>query len=106
MALFDYEVSGFSWDDGNRDQCQKHGVSVAEVEALFESDIMLFPDVAHSGQEGRVIAVGTTPDGRNVLVVFTLRTLYGSTFVRPISARYMHRKEVEHFEKETAQIDK
>jgi hypothetical protein len=29
------QVSGFDWDDGNRAKCQKHGVSIAEIEALF-----------------------------------------------------------------------
>jgi uncharacterized DUF497 family protein len=29
-------LSGFDWDDGNRAKCQAHGVSPAEVEALFD----------------------------------------------------------------------
>ena len=33
----------------------------------------------------------------------TLRKRGSETLIRPISARYMHRKEVEHYEKETAQ---
>jgi hypothetical protein len=28
-------VSGFDWDDGNRTKCEKRGVSIAEIEALF-----------------------------------------------------------------------
>ncbi len=28
-------VSGFDWDDGNIEKCQKHGVSLEEIEALF-----------------------------------------------------------------------
>ena len=27
-------VAGFDWDAGNRAKCQKHGVSVAEVEEV------------------------------------------------------------------------
>ena len=30
------EFDGFDWDDGNRDKCQKHGVSIGEIERLFE----------------------------------------------------------------------
>ena len=29
------QVAGFDWDDGNREKCRKHGVSLAEIEALF-----------------------------------------------------------------------
>jgi hypothetical protein len=28
-------VLGFDWDDENREKCQKHGVSVAQIESLF-----------------------------------------------------------------------
>jgi hypothetical protein len=28
-------VSGFDWDEGNRAKCQKHGVSIPEIEELF-----------------------------------------------------------------------
>jgi uncharacterized DUF497 family protein len=31
-------ISGFDWDSGNRDKCQKHGVSIAEIEALFKEN--------------------------------------------------------------------
>jgi hypothetical protein len=30
-----FHVDGFDWDDGNRSKCQKHGMSIAEIEALF-----------------------------------------------------------------------
>ena len=26
------EFDGFDWDDGNREKCQRHGVSIAEIE--------------------------------------------------------------------------
>ena len=28
-------VAGFDWDHGNREKCQKHGVSVADIEFAF-----------------------------------------------------------------------
>jgi hypothetical protein len=96
------EFSGFDWDSGNREKCQKHGVSVHEIESLFFGVVMVNPDPAHSKREERFKAIGTTARGRKVLVVFTLRQKDGETFLRPISARYMHQKEVEHYEKETA----
>ena len=36
-----------------------------------------------------------------IFLVFTLRTRRGQRFVRPIRARFMHNKEVEHYERET-----
>ena len=41
--------SGFDWDDGNREKCQKHGVRQAEIEALFRPpDLFVFDDCEHS----------------------------------------------------------
>jgi uncharacterized protein len=84
------EFSGFDWDRGNRDKCQKHGVSVREIESLFSGVVMVNPDPTHSGQEERFKAIGTTARGRKVLL--------GETLLRPISARYMHQKEVAYYE--------
>lgn len=96
------KIAGFEWDDGNRDKCQKHGVSLKALESAFRQTLSIFPDPAHSQNEERFIAIGKTETGRSVFVVFTLRSRDGEIFIRPISARYMHRKEVEHYEKEIA----
>jgi hypothetical protein len=40
-----------------------------------------------------------------VFIVFTLRKQDAGTLIRPLSARYMHRKEVEHYEKEAAKAE-
>ncbi|HEV8029846.1 MAG TPA: BrnT family toxin [Stellaceae bacterium] len=82
-------------------QLPKHGVPIAAIEAAFRGTIAVFPDPAHSGGEERFKAVGRTGKGRYILIVFTLRTHDGETFIRPISARFMHLKEVEYYE-ETA----
>jgi uncharacterized DUF497 family protein len=95
-------VVGFDWDAGNRDKCQKHGLSIAVIESLFRSPIAVFPDPAHSEREERFKAIGRAEDGRSVLIVFTLRMRDGETLIRPISARYMRRKESEYYEKEIA----
>jgi uncharacterized DUF497 family protein len=63
------EFDGFNWDSGNREKCQKHGVSIAEIKS------------------------------RKVFVVFTLRNHDDGVLIRPISARYMHKREVESYEK-------
>jgi uncharacterized DUF497 family protein len=91
-------VAGFDWDEGNRRKCQKHGVSIAEIEGLFWEDHLVSTDVEHSGNEPRARAVGRTTSGRHVFVVFTVRERQGRRFIRPISARYMHRKEISRYE--------
>ena len=53
-------ATGFDWDHGHRVKCQKHGVSLATIEALFLRPLAVF-------------------------------------------ARYMHRKELEYFEKTLAE---
>jgi uncharacterized DUF497 family protein len=99
----EFEVAGFDWDSGNRVKCRKHGVSVADIEALFARPISVFPAPTHSQREERFKAVGSTKKGRHIVLVFTLRHRGAEILIRPISARYMHKKEVQHYEKETAQ---
>ncbi len=84
---------GFDWDDGNTGKCQKHGVSLREIEALFQSDPLIAPDLAHSDEEDRLLAVGLTEPGRPMFVIFTYRQRDGKQLIRPISARYMRQKE-------------
>ena len=97
-----FEVSGFDWDDGNRAKCQKHGVSIAEIEALFVHGPRIAPDPKHSVEEDRLIAAGKTSAGRPLFVAFTIRTRNGRRLVRPVTARYMHAKEIAAYEKESA----
>ena len=97
---------GFDWDEGNRDKCQKHGLSVHEIESLFQGPLAVFPDPEHSIDEERFIGIGKTDEDRSVLIVFTLRRRSDVVLVRPISARYMHKKEIDHYEKETSQTEK
>lgn len=93
-------ISGFDWDQGNRGKCLKHGVSIAEIEALFLRPLALRPADRQSGVEQRILAVGKGKRGRHIFLVFTLRERDGKTYVRPISARYMHKKEIESYEKD------
>lgn len=97
-------IAGFDWDAGNRAKCQKHGVSVAEVEGLFSRSLLIIPDASHSQGEERLRAIGKTARGRSVFLVFTIRELSGKRFIRPVSARYMHRKEVKHYEEENPDV--
>ena len=93
------KFDGFDWDRGNRGKCQKHGVSVAEIESLFDGTPLVGPDTKNSAQEQRFRAVGITAKGRAIFVVFTMRRRGDDVLIRPISARYMHRNEVRAYEK-------
>ena len=95
-------VSGFDWDSGNRAKCQKHGVSISEIEALFVGGPMVAPDPGHSETEDRLIAIGRTGLGRAMFVGFTFRVRGGRQLIRPITARYMHAKEAAAYEKASA----
>ena len=97
-------LAGFDWDAGNRAKCTKHGVSIAEIEALFAGQLLVVPDIAHSQTEDRISAIGKTSAGRMIFLVFTIRRKTGRRRVRPISARYMHAKEIAHYEKETPEL--
>ena len=99
------KIDGFDWDAGNRVKCQKHGVSLPEIEALLRSqNTRILSDPAHSRDEVRSRAVGRTGLGRWIFVAFTLRRRDGLTLLRPVSARYMHAKDVENYEKEISDL--
>lgn len=86
-------LTGFDWDEGNaRKSADKHGVSQAEAERVFFNEpLLLLPDPAHSQDELRYHALGTTDVGRWLHITFTLRS--SGTLIRVTSARDMHRKE-------------
>jgi uncharacterized DUF497 family protein len=99
--------SGFAWDGANLLKCQKHGVSIPEIEhVLAHIDSLMFPDMKNSQGEPRYIAIGQTAKARWTFVVFTPRTSAGTTVLRPLSARYMHAREVTKYEKEIARVQK
>ncbi|SDM06625.1 hypothetical protein SAMN05428957_10295 [Oryzisolibacter propanilivorax] len=94
------KISGFDWDDGNWPKCGKHGVSREEIEQVLLGTPAILPD-PHP-HEPRMRAIGTTAAGRHVFLVFMPRQLSGRALLRPISARYMHRKEIEHYEQQAS----
>lgn len=95
------DVNEVEWDEGNWPKCAKHGVSKEEVEwVLLGSDPMILPDRTGSVSEVRYNAVGRTEQGRALFVVFTVREQAGVQRFRPISARYMHAKEIASYERQ------
>ena len=84
----------FDWDDGNRAKAQTHGLTLARIEHAMRAGPRVAPDRNHSLAEQRFIAIGRTAEGRHVFVAFCWR----GDRVRPISARYMHAREIARYE--------
>lgn len=59
---------GFDWDEGNTQKCQKHGVSIAEIEDLFLSGHLTMKDKSHSVEEQRFWAIGKSSKDRMSLL--------------------------------------
>ena len=92
-------LDGFQWDEVNREKCAKHGVSLSEIEAVFfRPGLLVLEDTAHSTDEARFIVIGRSRAARPLFVCFTLRDTGGKRLIRPISARYMHDREVRAYE--------
>ncbi len=98
------QANGFDWDRGNRAKCEKHGLSIAAIESLFARPLAILPDAGHSQRETRFRAIGRTDKGRGVFIIFTLRRKGGELLIRPISARHMHKKDIEAYEKENPDL--
>ncbi len=94
------KFDGFNWDEGNWPKCEKHGLSKAAIEWALEGTITLFNDPHNADKEQRYRAIGKDDEGRYVFMVFCIRELDEKTLLRPISARYMHKKEIEHYERQ------
>jgi len=95
-------VEGFDWDAGNVGKCEKHGVAIAEIEDVFSRPLHILGDRQHSDIEDRFIAVGKTADGRGIFIGFTFRPGKAGVLIRPITARFMHKREIEKYEKAIA----
>lgn len=89
-------IAGFDWDGGNWPKCGKHGVSQEEIEQVLLGAPAIMADP--NPDEPRLRAIGKTAAGRYVFLVFISRVIGSQTKIRPISARYMHHKEVDHYE--------
>jgi uncharacterized protein len=87
------QANGFDWDKGNRAKCERHGAFDFRYRRPFH------PSACHSPRCG-----GRTDKGRGVFIVFTLRRKGEELLIRPISARYMHKKEIEAYEKENPDL--
>ena len=73
----------------------ERGLSLEEVKTVFEDTFLdIVPDLLHSIEEARYTAIGTSAEGRLLVVTFTDR---GQT-IRIITAREATPKERRHYE--------
>jgi hypothetical protein len=73
----------------------ERGITLEEVQTVFEDELLdIAPDLAHSVYEARFTAIGTSKQGRLLVVTFTER---GDT-IRIITAREATPKERRHYE--------
>ncbi len=70
------------------------------IESVFGRSVTIFDDPFDPGLEKRMRAIGKDEQGHYIFIVFCLRVKNDVTLLRPISARYMHAKEVRHYEQQ------
>jgi uncharacterized protein len=100
------QIAGFDWDEGNTAKCQKHGVSIAEIEALFSSgEFKVFRDDLNSEKEFRYRIIARNPGGRFIFLGFTFRKINDQNLVRVFTARYMHKKEILNYAQKTSYLE-
>jgi len=93
-------IMGIEWDSGNWPKCGKHGVGRDEIEYVLEHIEIMTPDPFPL--EERFFTASQSKFGRYIFVVFTVRVKFEGNYLRPISARYMHQKEIDKYEKAKA----
>jgi uncharacterized DUF497 family protein len=89
-------VAGFDWDDGNWPKCGKHGVSRKEIEQCCWAGQRLWP--IHTPMNRACGPSERRRPGATSFLVVMHREIDGQAKLRPISARYMHQKEVDQYE--------
>lgn len=86
----------FDWDEGNLTKPQKHDISREQAESIFFYQAKkIYFDHKHSQIEKRYLVIGNANNNRICFLVVTERR--GK--IRILSARYMHQKEVQLYEK-------
>ena len=80
-------------------KCLSHGVSLAEIEALFRGRVVVVMDAEING-ERRLHACGRV-EGRWIFCAFTWR----GRRIRPVSVRYMHQKEIRRYAEKISELD-
>lgn len=105
MRMVTLHYDGFDWDKGNTGKIEER-VTIGTVEGFFKQRLLIKEDSRHSLSEERFLAIGYTVEERCLLVAYTIRFKGNKKLIRPISARYTHKKEEEAYEAEIKKIEK
>jgi uncharacterized DUF497 family protein len=86
----------FEWDSAKADRnLTKHGIAFDEAQTIFDDPFYVdFYDPDHSANEARYLIIGTSSQGRLLIVSYTER----GDAIRLISARELTRSERETYE--------
>lgn len=104
MRLSTLEHDGLDWDDGNTAKIEAR-VPLEALEEFFKQELLIKEDLRHSFSEERFLAMGHTKNPKRCLfVVFAVRLKGNEKLIRPISARYTHKKEEEAYEREIKKL--
>lgn len=66
---------------------------------MFAGEPAIGADAAHSKVGMWFFAIGRVSSGRRLFLAFAWRERDGVQLIRPISARYMHAKDAQHYER-------
>jgi len=85
----------FEWDENkNRENIRKHGVAFEEAKTIFFNDFIEKPDIDHSEDESRFIAIGISYYTRELMVSYCYRNRVNEEeIIRIISSRKATEKE-------------
>lgn len=104
-GIIKFGAVGFDWDHWNISKILlKHRIWPLQIEEFFRGSFWFDEDRLHSQLERRYLAIGRPSARRAMVVVFTFRDKDGLKLLRPITARYMHKKELEKYEQAYPQI--
>lgn len=91
---------GLDWDVGNKSENEAR-LPLEVIEEFFKQELLIKEDLRHSSSERRFLAMGYTNNpNRCLFVAFTFRLKGNEQLIRPISARFMHKKEEDAYERE------
>lgn len=89
----------FEWDENkNKENIKKHKVGFYEASTIFAGRYIEIPDVDHSINEERFVALGISFLSRELFVCYCYRVnVNGETVIRIYSARKANKNEKEEF---------
>lgn len=100
MKIIRLEYDELEIDEGNLKKIEAR-VPIETVKEFFRQKLLVKLDAKHSFEEIRFLAIGYASDTqRCVIVAFTIRISGIVKLIRPISARYTHKKERDAYENE------